>query len=615
MLAYKVDGFHKDWIQIGNSRTIALSNIMNPGRYTLEVYWTDAGQMLCDDMWTLPIHVRQIWWKSTVAIIIYVLLALIVLLSAFLQWQHSKGIKRTHDAKLDFFTNIAHEFSNSLSLIYGPCQELRHSSGITGKDMRNVLSIESNSNRMLTLIQQLINFRKAETGHLNITIGRVDMVALVYNVYDNFREQMNADGIRFSVDAPSGGLVWPADGDSMEKVVFNLLSNAVKYTPEGQSVEVKLFKVAGRMILDVTNFGVGIPKDKQSTIFNRYDVLDRFEKALQKGRTSNGIGLALCQSLVELHHGHIRIISDGVTSTTFRVNLPQLPVDDTLPVFSGSQSSAHNVTEPEEVEPVQPEETIPSYTGETILIVDDDEKIRAFLAGILAPRFKVVSAADGAEALELMTRDEPKIVVSDLAMPGMDGLQLRKKMREDKRLGHIPFILLTGEQAVDTQIKALENGVDAYISKPFHPRHLMARIERLLNRDSEVISYSQSAQSSVEQYAGKQMKKTDRTTLTAITDIILSNLDKESLNADTIAEELSMSKVQLYRKLKAIVGMTTTEYIRSVRLDQARYLLKTSGLSVQEVMYACGFVTKTYFYREFQKRYGLTPGEFRKTAK
>lgn len=615
MLAYKVNGFHKDWIQIGNSRTVALSNIMKPGNYTLDVYWTDASHMLCDDRWELPILVQQVWWKSNLAIVIYILLALAIFLMAFMQWQHSKGVKRTHDAKLDFFTNIAHEFSNSLSLIYGPCQELRHSSGITGKDMRNVLSIESNSNRMLTLIQQLINFRKAETGHLKINIGRVDMVALVYNVYDNFREQMNVAGIRFSVDAPSGGLVWTADGDSMEKVVFNLLSNAVKYTPRGQMVEVKLYKVAGRMIMDVTNFGVGIPKDKQSTIFNRYDVLDRFEKALQKGRTSNGIGLALCQSLVELHHGHIRIISDGVTSTTFRINMPQLPVDDTMPVFNGSQSSAPDITEVEDVEQAAPEETAPSYTGETILIVDDDEKIRAFLAGILTPRFNVVSASDGAEALELMTHDEPKIVVADLAMPGMDGLQLRKKMREDKRLGHIPFILLTGEQAVDIQIKALESGVDAYISKPFHPRHLMARIERLLNRDSEVISYSQSAQSSVEQYAGKQMKKTDRATLTAITEIILSNLDKESLNADTIAEELSMSKVQLYRKLKAIVGMTTTEFIRSVRLDQARYLLKTSSLSVQEVMYACGFVTKTYFFREFQKRYGLTPGEFRKNEK
>lgn len=612
MLAYKVDGFHKDWIQIGNSRTIALSSMIKPGRYNFEVYWTDASHMLCDDLWTLPIHVRQVWWKTTWAIIIYILLALFLLAAGFLQWQHSKGIKRTHDAKLDFFTNIAHEFSNSLSLIYGPCEELRHSSGISGKDMRNVMSIESNSNRMLTLIQQLINFRKAETGHLEIKIGRVDMPALIYNVYDNFREQMNASNITFRFDPPAGGLIWTADGDSMEKVVFNLLSNAVKYTPEGQSVEVNLFKVAGRMVMDVTNYGVGIPKDKQSTIFNRYDVLDRFEKALKKGRTSNGIGLALCQSLVEMHNGHIRIISDGVTSTTFRVNLPELEVDDSLPVFSGN-----HIIEKEEAEEPSPtlEEAVQSAGKETVLIVDDDEKILTFVTGILSTRFNVVAASDGRQALQLMTENEPRIVVSDLSMPGMDGLQLRKAMREDKRLAHIPFILLTGEQAVDTQIEALESGVDAYVAKPFHPRHLMARIERLLSRDSEVIQYSQSAQSSVEQFAGKEMKKADRATLTAITEIILSNLDKESLNADMIADELSISKVQLYRKLKAISGMTTTEYIRSVRLEQALHLLKTSDLSVQQVMYACGFVTKTYFYREFQKKYGETPGEFRRSKK
>lgn len=248
-------------------------------------------------------------------------------------------------------------------------------------------------------------------------------------------------------------------------------------------------------------------------------------------------------------------------------------------------------------------------------MVDDDDSVREFVTGILSPRFNVVAASGAEEALRLMAQSEPKIVVSDLAMPGMDGLQLRAKMREDERLGHIPFILLTGESAVDTQIKALEGGVDAYIAKPFHPRHLLARIERVLSRDTEVIRYSQSAQASVEKVAGKEIKKADKALLTSITDIILANLDKESLNADIIAGELNISKVQLYRKLKATVDMTTTEYIRSVRLEQAQHLLTTGNMSVQEIMYACGFVTKTYFYREFQKKFGVTPGEFRRSQK
>lgn len=611
LLAYKVEGLDKDWIQIGQSRTVALSNL-KPGKYTLVVYWTNASHLLCNEEWSLPIHVRQIWWKTRTAMVIFLILAVIAALSAIFLWQYGRITRRTHDAKLDFFTNIAHEFSNSLSLIYGPCQQLRNSSAISGKDMRNVLAIESTSNRMLTLIQQLISFRKAETGHLKIKIGMVDMPALIYHVYDNFREQMETAGIVFKCDTPPEGLVWTADGDSMEKVVFNLLSNALKYTPEGQTVEVKLSKVAAKMIMDVTNYGVGIPKDKQASIFNRYDVLDRFEKALQKGRTSNGIGLALCQSLVELHKGHIEIISDGQTSTCFRVSIPHLEADTSIPVFSGSEAITESKGPQEEAVAVLPEK---SATRETILIVDDDDKIRDFLTGVLSPRFNVVAAESGERALGLMMENEPIIVVSDLSMPGMDGLQLRAKMREDKRLGHIPFILLTGEQAVDTQIKALEGGVDAYISKPFHPRHLLARIDRVLSRDSEVISYSQSAQASVEKLDGRQMKKADKTILTSITDIILENLDKESLNADMIADKLNISKVQLYRKLKATVNMTTTEYIRSVRLEQARHLLKTGNMSVQEVMYACGFVTKTYFYREFQKKYGVTPGEFRRSQK
>jgi YesN/AraC family two-component response regulator len=366
------------------------------------------------------------------------------------------------------------------------------------------------------------------------------------------------------------------------------------------------------MEMDVTNDGVGIPKDKQATIFNRYDVLNRFEKALQKGRTSNGIGLALCQSLVELHNGHIEIISDGLTYTCFHVSVPHLEPDTSLPVFSGSAAIQESRAD------IPPEEEAPMSArpaAETVLVVDDDDSVREFVTGILSPRFNVVAASGAEEALRLMAQSEPKIVVSDLAMPGMDGLQLRAKMREDERLGHIPFILLTGESAVDTQIKALEGGVDAYIAKPFHPRHLLARIERVLSRDTEVIRYSQSAQASVEKVAGKEIKKADKALLTSITDIILANLDKESLNADIIAGELNISKVQLYRKLKATVDMTTTEYIRSVRLEQAQHLLTTGNMSVQEIMYACGFVTKTYFYREFQKKYGATPGEFRRSQK
>lgn len=615
LMAYKVDGLHKDWIYILESRNVTLSNI-EPGRYNLVLSWTDASQSPCEEHWEMPLHFRQAWWKTKIAIALYVLLAIAILSLFIYQWQHNKSIENTHNAKLDFFTNIAHEFSNSLSLIYGPCQELRMSAGITGKDMSRVKSIESNSNRMLTLIQQLINFRKAETGHLKINIGHVDMVALVYNVFDNFREQMSASGISFKLDAPKEGLIWTADGDSMEKIVFNLLSNAAKYTPNGQTVEVKLSRALGKMIMDITNYGVGIPKDKQASIFNRYDVLDRFEKALSKGRTSNGIGLALCQSLVELHHGHIEIISDGTSFTTFQVSLPQLEADDSLPLFSGTAMESSSEEDAEETleATVSAQEKVKN-AEDTVLIVDDDEKIRAFLTEVLSPQFKVVSASDGEEAMKIMADNEPRIVVSDLSMPGMDGLQLRKKMREDKHLGHIPFILLSGKSAVDTQIEALESGVDAYVAKPFHPRHLLARINRLLNRDTEVIEYSQSAQSAVQQFAGKEMKKSDMNMLSAITEIILSHLDEDSLNAEMIAFELSISKIQLYRKLKSTVNMTTTEYIRNVRLEQACHLLKTSNMSVQEVMYACGFMTKTYFYREFQKKYGATPGEFRRSQK
>lgn len=612
MIAYRLEGIDKDWILIGNSRTVAFSNLA-PGRYKLRVIWTDANRGICEGEWSLPLRMRQLWWQTPLAKTLFILLLFGIIYALLLQWQASKKVRTSHEAKLDFFTNIAHEFSNSLSLIYGPCQELKHSAGMSGAEMQYLHAIESNSDRMRSMIQQLINFRKAETGHLQISIGRVDVVALVVNVYDHFRDRMRRDNITFRMDAPPQGVVWTADGDSLEKVIFNLLSNAVKYTPSGQSVAVRLAPSQTTLEMDFTNYGIGIPKEKQASLFNRYDVLDRFERAIARGQTSNGIGLALCKSLVELHKGHIEIRSDGITYTTFHVDIPLLDVDGSQPVFSGS-ASLTQADEPDAVAADGESDADAAAGRECILVVDDDEQIRSFLKSVLSPRFKVMEASNGEQALKMMANREPKVVVSDLTMPVMDGVKLRQQMRQDKRLGHIPFILLTGKDGVETQIEALESGVDAYVAKPFHPRHLIARIDRLLNRDTEIIEYSRSAKSAVEQFAGKEMKKSDRSLLTSITEVIVKNMGNENLSVEMIADAVSQSKIQLYRKLKALVDMTPTEYIRYIRLNHAEHLLRTSDMSVQEIMYACGFVTKTYFYREFQKRFGMTPGELRRNV-
>ena len=623
-MAYRLDGFNLDWVSLGKSNTVVFSNLP-AGDYILRVRCSNADRVWSEDSYTLPLRVLPPWWKTSAARWAYTCSALLLMAGAVLLVRNRIRFRRRmaqeqadrqkteeiHEAKLDFFTSIAHEFSNSLTLIYGPCEELRQSARMTGRERQYLQAIASNADRMGRLIQQLINFRKAETGHLTIRIGRVDVVALVMQETDYFREQMEQDRIGFSLEVPEGGVVWTADGDSMEKIVFNLFSNAVKYTPEGGTVRVRLAPLAEWLEMDFTNTGVGIPEERRVTLFDRYEVLDRFERALSKGKTSNGIGLALCKSLVELHHGHIAVWSDGTTFTTFHVELPRLPVEDAGPVFSGSNLHPEELLLSEDTAPL---ETSASTVRSSVLVVDDDSQVREFLRDILQPRFDVLEAGDGAEALRILGDQGPQVVVSDLMMPVMDGAGLLRAMRSDERMRHIPFILLSAKGTVDSQIEALENGADAYVAKPFHPRHLLARIDRLLGRDAEVIAYSRSAQSSVEQFAGREMKKSDRAFLTSVTEVILGNLDNEALSVGMVAAAVSVSPMQLYRKLKDLVGQTPTGYIRKIRLDHAEHLLKTSSKTVQEIMYACGFVSKTYFYREFSKRFGMTPGEYRRRA-
>ena len=623
-VSYRLEGFTQDWLTVGNTGNIIFSNLP-PGRYTLKVRHSSSDGSWCDDTYSLPVRMLDHWWRTPYAKLAYLLVALAVAFT-ILQLSRSRSKARAHiaeeeekrrhneeihEAKLDFFTNIAHEFSNSLTLIYGPCEELRHSASITGKEQKYLNAIESNSSRMQNLIQQLISFRKAETGHLEIKITRVDVVALTNNVLDYFREKMSSENISFRLDAPSAGVVWNADGDSLEKIIFNLLSNAVKYTPSGEAIRISLNPSADLLEIDFTNFGVGIPKERQTSIFDRYDVLERFERAVAKGKTSNGIGLALCKNLVELHNGSIEIRSDGSTYTTFHIALPVLPSDESAQLYQGTVLQAEkDAPEVFSTEPAAAAE--PPAIKDRVLIADDEEDVLEFLSGILQPRFEVMTASNGLQAWKILQDWEPRVIISDLYMPEMNGAALLQKIRSDERLKYIPFILLSGKGSVDTQIDALERGADAYLAKPFHPRHLLARIDRMLHRDAEMMTYSRSAQSAVEKFAGHDIKKEDRAFLAASVDYIARNLDSETLSADKLAEAMKMSKMQYYRKLKAITGLAPVEFIRMIRLDYAERQLKTTTRTVQQIMFESGFSNKAYFFREFAKRYGMTPGEYRK---
>ncbi len=607
-LSYRLDGFNSGWVRLGTSSDLMVFSNLKPGKYTLNVRCTNAEGRWNPQVYRLVIRVLPKWYASTFARILYtiaVLLLAFLVIRSFRYRARMQTIENVHEGKLQFFTNIAHEFSNSLTLISGPCEQLQSDRKLTSSQKHFVDVIESNSERMQSLIRELIMFRKAENGHLTVKITPVHVDELVANTISLFRDKAEESGIGLKVD--NTPLVWNTDFVCLEKILFNLVSNAVKYTPPGGILSLYYGQENDKLVISVTNTSVGITRKEMARVFDRYAVLDRFEKEISKGHVSNGIGLSLCKSLADALGGSIAPDSDGATYVSFTVRLPWHNASAAEPESAG----------------VAPENPVPEAAAEDdspgkvfnkdILVVDDNAEIRNFISGIFRSRFNVMEACDGEEALKQIAKRQPVLIISDVMMDGMDGNQLLRAVKDNPAMRHIPFILLSARSSLENQIEGIESGADAYIGKPFSPRHLAAMADRLIGQGQIIREYSKSAQAAVQQFEGNLVKNEDKDLIIHITDLIIANMDNENLSIDDIAAEIAVSKMKLYRKLKETVGMSPTEYIRHIRLENAARLLKTTRKTVQEIIYACGFSSRTWFYREFQKKYGITPNEYRKS--
>lgn len=524
-------------------------------------------------------------------------------------------IKEIQEAKLVFFTNIAHEFSNTLTLIYGPCEKLLLDSSISSVARKYLKVIASNSDRMQSMIRQLLDFRKADTGHLKLEITPVDMTDMARSEAENYREIMEEHNIRFSMNFQPATVIWNVDRSSTEKIIFNLLSNAVKYTPDSEQITINCNVSDDVLVLRVTNTGIGIDKEHQISVFDRYEVVNKVEQALTRGNMrSTGIGLALCKSLAEAMGGSIRIDSDGSTYTTFIVTIPKLEPT----IEAGTQVPAAEKKPSQQPVGVQVKvnadvtRKLHRAGHLTALVVDDEREIREFIKDTLAADFSVMEAENGQEALDKIHDTTPDIIISDVMMPVMDGDKMVRELKSDEGTRHIPVILLSAKSTMESQIEGLENGADAYIAKPFNPRHLMATVNNLLDREKAIIDYSRSENAAMQKFGGNVVKKEDRELILRVTDLIISNMNNGKLNMTFLSEECSISQMQLYRKAKELLHMTPVEYIKTLRMERAEDLLKSTSMSVQEVMYECGFSSKSYFFKEFATKFGCTPGEYRK---
>lgn len=631
--AYQLKNFDQDWNFIGNRRNISFTNVP-PGNYILNLKWTNSDGVWSDEIEAINIKIKPIFWLSNIAIGFYTLFIILFILFVRSYFKERQLLKQNiifrkkdeeiHQNKLNFFTNVAHELQTPLSLIVGPVQKLVESQNIDEKNKKFIHMIQRNSSRLLFLTQQLLEFRKAELDHLEVSVKEFDLVNLIEQIAELFDDWALNKYIDFKVEVPSELVGW-YDKDKIEKIIFNLLSNAFKYTPQNGKIAIQLFlqkEDSTHLTLKVINTGKGIQKDKLNQVFNRF-FLNQDINDSNMFRT--GIGLAYVKSLVTVLNGEISVASKENEITTFTVYLPcakekfsENQIDNEVKQILISHH-LKNILE----DNAKDIENVPNKISsidfienprKLILVVEDELEIHNLLNELLKEKYKILKAFNGLEALEIVNNQLPDLIISDVKMPFVDGLELCEKIKSDVKTSHIPFIMLTANDSVIHRIEGLEKGANSYIPKPFHPDHLLIRVEKLLQEKELILKYLHK-DNFVENISNLQVNNEEKEFIKKITDLIRENIENEDLQSAFIEKELGISNSQLYRKTKQIFGFSPGDLIRTIRLKYAAELLSKNTLTVSEVCYKSGFNNRSYFYREFNKMYNITPKNYQLKSK
>ncbi len=626
--SYFLEGFNEGWNQIGTRKTISFTNVPD-GDYSLWVRWSNSDGVWSKAVKAIDVKIKPIIWKTTGAIVIYTLLFVLLIVLLISYYQKRQSLKQTiifrkkdeeiHQNRLTFFTNIAHELQTPLTLIVGPAQKLSASDVITDSNHRFVKMIQRNASRLLFLTQQLLEFRKAEYDHLEVSVNHFDVVHLLEQIAELFDELALGNKIDYQVCFESHLEGW-FDKDKIEKIVFNLLSNAFKYTPYQGTIIIKA-RIASlaELEIEISNSGEGIPKEKIADLFNRFFLVDKQENT-QSSLYRTGIGLAYVKKLVTILNGVIQVQSVVDKFTTFRVSLPckrtsfkEDQVDDTNKSAFIS-SHLQNILEDASENEILEKDKIVALDAvlvdkKTILIVEDEKEIQLLLDALLEGTYKILTASNGVQALKLMESLLPDIIISDVMMPEMDGIEFCSRVKNSKSTCHIPFIMLTARNSVQHRIEGIESGANSFISKPFYPAHLLARVKKLLE-EKELIKAHFEKKSFIDDVGNVAVKSVDKDFMKKAMLLIQGNIKNEHLNSLFLEQELGMSSSHLYRKIKELFGFSPGDLIRTIKLKHAAELLKKSNLTVSEICYESGFNNRSYFYREFKKIYKTTPKSF-----
>lgn len=516
-------------------------------------------------------------------------------------------------SKLMFFTNVSHDLRTPLTLISGPVEELCEAPNLTAAQKSMALIARKNTRILQRLINQILDFRKYENGKLELTLSEVNLGSMMREWCDSFRGIAADRDIRFHTDIPSGDdLRTAVDVDKIERVMFNLISNAFKYTPAHGSITASARRSADCIEISVADTGKGISAEDLSHIFERFFQVDKVHP------NGSGIGLSLAKAFIELHDGTLTAESEPGKGSVFTVRLPVRTTGSGEVRTSGSRITAEDVgLELGTVAPDAPD-TEDTDTRTRALVIDDNPDIRSMVSTLLAADYEVLTAADGQKGLKMAMKYVPDLILCDVMMPVMDGLECCRRLKTEEATSHIPVLMLTACTMDEQRIQGYDCGADAYLSKPFNPRVLAARCRSLVENRRRIKSLWPAPQQSQ-----RPLPKAETSTAPADIDsefyarfcnIVEAGMSDPNLNVDTVAGRMGLGRTQFYRKIKALTGHSPVELLRDMRLARARNLLTTTEKTVAEIAYEVGFSTPAYFGKCYKDRYGDTPAAIRGSA-
>jgi len=632
---YMLEGFDKGWVNVDNRTRKASYTNLNEGDYVFKVRAFNSNGKANPDYIFLKVKVLPPFWKSTFAYVTY--LALFIGALLFIRHRGIQKIRRQYTAekekeeakllieqerqevkrmqeldqlKIKFLTNVSHEFRTPISLIMAPVDKMLTRADHEQQQQLNMIG--KNARRLLNLVNQLLDFRKMEVQELKLHSKPGDIVKFINEISLSFTDIAEEKQIGFIFETTVDSLLTNFDHDKIERILFNLISNAFKFTPAGGHISVLLNAAKNSQVSDavlleikVIDTGIGIPFEKQDKIFERFFQHDVPESMINQG---SGIGLAITREFVKMHGGEIMVESELDHGSCFIIKLPLAILEDPDTVSSLSNGAEREKPD----DSVNEIKVIPKQQHASkkpvILLVEDNDDFRFYLKDNLKDIFFLIEASNGNDGWQRALSQHPDIIVSDISMPGMSGIELCKKLKNDKRTSHIPVLLLTAQIGESEQLKGLEIGANDYMTKPFNFEILRSKIKNVLILQ-ETYKRTYKKQMDV-QLQELPLQNEDEKLLRSIVEYIELNIQNDSLSVEELSRQMNMSRGSLYSKVLMLAGKSPIEFIRSIRLKKAVYLLENSQMTISQICYEVGFNTPKYFTKLFKEEYNTLPSAF-----